>query len=393
VLATAEQPFPVEIAGNAVVERDFVLDDGGTITGVVVDTEGRPLAGMYVVARSPAQRAGPRAGDCKSDVQGAFACNSVAPGEYRVVAQRQPFGARFLLGDGSAGQALTVRANQASSVKLVVEAHGSIRGTVLDGDGKPIADAFVVAARETSGMAVAETRWTWGMRPNVTSADGTFELTGLASDKHTVRAYRKGGGEAIAEHVEVGATVTLQIARGASIEGTARYEGKPVAFLTVSIRDRKTGFSREEAFHEAEGRYAIRDLPRGRFQVTIEAERTRKQVEVDLADGESKTVDVELEDLVTLTGRVVEKGTTTPVAGVQMLANPLGGTMRPRLDENNVSDAQGRFTIRNVSRGKLSIFGVPFAERDRRGLVKVERTIDGTGTIDLGDLELERVGK
>lgn len=390
--------FSVEIADAAVVERDLVLDDGGTIAGTVVDTEGKPVGGMYITVPTLTARRSFLEGGCRSDDRGAFHCAGIPPGEHRVVAQASQFAELRRPGD-AAGQPVTVQANQVATVKLVVEARsGAIRGTVVDGDGKPVGDAFVSAAREgegPSGRAMAETRWSWGVRPNLTATDGSFTVPGLAAGAYTLRAYRMGGGEAIAEHAATGSTVKLQITAPGSIEGTARHAGAPVASLSVSVRNPKTWFSRDEQFYQTAGHYIVRDLPAGHLQITVEADGARTQTEIDLAQGEHRTVDVQLDDLVTVTGRVVEKGTTTPVAGVRMIAHVPGSPMRPALDDDgSTSDARGRFTLRNVSRGKIVLMGIPSNATDRsRGLVSAQPTIEGSGTVDIGDVELGRPGR
>ncbi|MFY0537284.1 carboxypeptidase-like regulatory domain-containing protein [Nannocystis pusilla] len=91
-----------------------------------------------------------------------------------------------------------------------------------------MADAFVGAAREAEragaaqSMASRETRWTFGKQPNMTDAEGRFTLTDLSDGKHTLRAHRRGGGEAIAEHVAIGSEVTLTLAPASRLAGLWR---------------------------------------------------------------------------------------------------------------------------------------------------------------------------
>jgi hypothetical protein len=195
--------------------------------------------------------------------------------------------------------------------------------------------------------------------------------------------------------VDTGSTVTLQIAAPGTIEGTARRAGTPLTTLSVAVSNMETGLSREEQFYQTAGHYIVRDLPRGHLMVTVESDGARKTVEVDLADGERKTVDTELDSLITITGRVVEKGTTTPVRGVRMMIAPKAFTTRPSLgDDDSVSDERGRFTLRNVSPGKLTMLGMPpRGPGPSTSFVHAERTVEGTGTVDIGDVELEKRAK
>ncbi|MGH2897294.1 MAG: carboxypeptidase-like regulatory domain-containing protein, partial [Solirubrobacteraceae bacterium] len=206
-----EAGFQVEVAAGAVVERNLVLDDGGSIRGTVVDAQGAPVAGMYIHTRMASERF-PRLSrnECRSDASGGFACAALAAGDYRVSASSSRFVRPSMPGSDDGSQLVTVRTNEVATVKLVVDAQSAaIKGIVLDGAGKPIQDAFVSAARETDGlggrsMAVMETRWSWDARPILSAADGSFTVSRLAAGKYTLRAYRRGGGEAIAQHAETG---------------------------------------------------------------------------------------------------------------------------------------------------------------------------------------------
>ena len=88
---------------------------------------------------------------------------------------------------------------------------GKITGVVRDADGAPVADAFVEATRESesaaasAGGAMRDGRWgSFWNTPHLTDEDGRFTLPDLEKGKHSLRAHRKGGGEALLEHVEIG---------------------------------------------------------------------------------------------------------------------------------------------------------------------------------------------
>ena len=122
--------------------------------------------------------------------------------------------------DDVQGEKVVVKAGETSTVKLVVESQrGVIAGNVVDSGGEAIVDAYIVAARESDAAgasatdAMRDAQWSWGDAV-ITDAQGKFMVKDLGSGKYTVRAYRKGGGEAFAEHVAVGATVTLSNEEG-----------------------------------------------------------------------------------------------------------------------------------------------------------------------------------
>jgi hypothetical protein len=232
----------------------------------------------------------------------------------------------------------------------------------------------------------------------LTSVDGAFTLTKLAAGNYTVRAYRKGGGEAVAEHIAIGSTAKLQMKATGSIEGTAKRAGGGAApdDLTINVRDVTTGFSRRETFYKSGGHFIVHDLPKGHFSFAVDAEGGQKQVDIDLAEGEAKTgVVVELQALVSITGRLVELGTQKPVPAMQMMAAPASGASRMFFSDSdgendNVTDDSGRFTVKNVPTGKLNIRGFPknFTDDTDYGFVSTVRTVDATstGTVDIGDI-------
>jgi hypothetical protein len=118
-----------------------------------------------------------------------------------------------------------------------------------------------------------------------------------------------------------------------------------------------------------------------------------RELEVELTEGEAKTgLEIELDSLVALTGRIVERGTAAPVADVRVMATSASGELTTRLGErSSVSDEHGRFTIPNVLPGAVRIIGLPAGGRTSSYVfLRLERNIEGSGTIDLGDLEIEK---
>lgn len=395
--------YAIAVAPAATVERDLVIDDGGKLIGSVVDDTGKPVANARIVAIRNTSSYAP---EVDSDASGGFAIEPLRPGDYQITARRNGQDVLHRPGttdDARQGEKVTVRAGQTATVRLIVEApNGTIQGTVVDAAGKPVSDAFVSSARESDaagaqGSSVANTRDDWwgrAARPVLTSTDGGFAVTDLPPGKYTLRAYRKGGGEAVAEHVAVGSTVTLQIQPTASIEGVARSStGAPPEDLAISLRDRRTGFWRSDTFYRTGGRFKVADLPGGHFQVTASGDGRRKAIEFDLQDAEAKTgLEIVLEPQVTVTGRLVEYGTQKPIAGMYVNALPVLGSGAARYDDlNSISDESGRFTVRDAPLGQASIFVTP---KDNRTsdyqFFSIGRTIAGTGTVDIGDLGVPR---
>ncbi len=388
--------YSVEIA-TATVTKDLVLDDSGTIRGTVVDTQNTPIAGVDVFADPHGAHA---YGDHRTSASdGSFVIEGLRPGGYRVVARRNYEDLRKPGTNDDAwdsqGERVTVAAGQTVSVRLVVEPQtGRITGTVVDADNKPVPDAYVSAARESDAAgaptsSVRDTRW-GDDRPALTTPEGRFTLGPFASGHYTLRAYRKGGGEAIAEHVAVGTTATLQIKPTGSIAGTvSRSDGSPPDELDIIINEPKTAFTRRERFYRTAGAFEIRDLPPGAFVLTAIAAGARKQVDVPLSEGEHKTgIAIRLDSTVTITGRVVEMISKQPVPGLRMSARAATlGTTDSSTSGDSVTDETGRFSLSDVPTGRVWIFGVP-QEPNGWTTLQAVRTVTGTGTVDVGDLPI-----
>jgi protocatechuate 3,4-dioxygenase beta subunit len=401
--------FTVDVPAGKVIEKDIILDDGGKIEGVVVDGEGKPVEGVKVDARSIENDWGWNwDSGGKSDAAGKFTLKALRAGEYRVVASKGWFETLRKPGETDdeqhPGEKVTVKAGDTAKVRLVIEAqNGTIKGTVVDPDGKPIGDAYLSAARESDAAGaqqsnVGATRdWDWGdEKPTLTNVDGSFTIGKLSPGKYTVRAYRKGGGEAVQEHVAVGSTTRLQIKHTGEISGVIKRAGNgPVPDeISVGLTDLKTGFNRAEKFYMTGGKYTIHDLPKGHFMLTATAEGGSKKIEIDLAEGEKKSgVDVELDALVTITGRVVELGTTKPVPGMRVFAQLATGggftiSWGGDTDNDNISDETGRFTVKRVPRGQIAVQGMAkeFKNSDYTWFRALE-TIDGSSAnVDIGDI-------
>lgn len=287
--------YQVEVPASGIVEHDFVLEAGGSIAGTVLDQDGAPVAGVVVQARTTRAQIhfGPQ-DELRTDGAGAFAIAGLEPGTYQVVATRDfsPLHKPGTTDYATQGEKTTVKANQTATVKLVVERErGTIAGSVEDAAGAPVTDAYLAATRESdaagaSGVSQRATaRWfSESNKPVLTSADGTFALTKLAPGKYLVRAFRRGGGETVVEHVAVGATgVKLQLKATGSIEGLVTRAGGAPLELTLTVADVAQGFSREETYFRSNGAFAVTDLPAGHFRVTAAGAGGQKSVVVDVA--------------------------------------------------------------------------------------------------------------
>jgi protocatechuate 3,4-dioxygenase beta subunit len=392
------EPMKLEMTGDA--EVTLKLSKGGTIEGRVVDEAGAPVDDAQVYARG--DRWG---GWARNRDDGTFTMEGLDPGTYRVQASRgwgESMRRPGTSDDDLQGERVRVAAGETTRVTLVVEgASGRITGRVVDAAGRPVTDAFIKAERESEaagrqrGGGLREARWGWDEKPAVTDLDGRFTVERLAPGKYTVLAYRRGGSDAYAEGVAVGSDVVLTIKPTASLAGTIEAGGAELREIRVSIADHDTGVDRSEQYFMQGGAWVIRDLPAGKYDISASAPEGSAVIEdVVLAEGEHKTgIVLSLKKMVTITGRVVDGDSREPVAGMAVSAMPVDGAgggyvfyFNSGGDQDNVSDASGRFTVDDVPQGKVRVHARP---RDWGGSSPYTR---GTRIVDLGDGDPIEIG-
>lgn len=397
--------LPLEVELPAGVDLDDVRIEllvDGTLAGRVVDESGVPQPGVTVTAKAPGKWGG---GNTMTDDAGNFVLEHLRVGELRVTAgdywteMRAP----GTSDDDVQGELVTIEAGKRVELELVIESRsGVIRGRVLDEHGAPVDDAFISAERLSDSAAAsaslsrAMVRWgSFGEQPILSEVDGSFTIDELSPGKYVVRAHRRGGGEALLEDVELGSTIELTIAPTSLLGGRLVVPGgeAPERF-SITAEDTKQGISMRDQFYRTQGSWQIAELPRGSYRVTATSSAGTATTEVELAAGERREdVELELEPLVTVRGRLIDIDTREPVAGMivnigrgnVMMARTRGG------DRTEVSDAEGRFEVEQAATGKVRIAITPrsFSTTSRYGWANLSRVLPSEPSVqDIGDIEL-----
>jgi len=385
---------------------DISLAAAGEIKGSVVDNKGTPVKDVNVSARGKTRSMG---GSSRTKDDGTFVIKGVAAGEYRVMAARgwsRALRAPGKSDDDDHGVRTTVAAGETSSVRIVVESEdGVISGEVVDENGKPVTDAFIKAQRQSERAGASKSsarrsvRWGWwgSGSPIMTNTEGKFTVKDLSPGSYTVRAYRKGGGDGLAESVNVGSSVTITIKSVGSVSGTVLLaDGSKPQNFSISVSDEKAGFDRSESFFRTNGSWSMTDLPAGTFIVSVSAaEGTAKQT-IKLGTGQNREgVSFKLESRVSIRGRVIDLEDKTPVGGMYLwvsLVKGDGGNNVPSDKKKNISGADGRFELNKVPAGRIYVGVYPMDwENGTHSFARVLRTIKpGSGVIDVGDIPVAK---
>lgn len=263
--------FKVEVEeGSVTAAQDFELERNGTVRGIVVDANGRPLEGVRISARRThdTNAVVVNVGEMTtSGADGSFAVGQVEPGEETFLegshrnflnSRSEPFGI-------TPGQEI-------AGIELVMKVGGSVTGRVIDEQGNPIADA-IVGARDDVMIEVNP-----ASLPNkaYTDASGTFTLGRLEAGELTLISAAKGylmvevtGLEVIEGHTAP--PVEIRMTAGAHIAGTVRNSlGEPIIGARVTVIDTSAGLKKLTTSTDTNGQYRFDEL--GYYPVEVEAE-------------------------------------------------------------------------------------------------------------------------
>lgn len=252
-----------------------------------------------------------------------------------------------------------------------------ITGRVLSSlTGEPVSGAEVTGYRETPDRTQAaavsrseqENRWRTRQESSGTrsSADGSFRLGGLAASTYTLRVRARGFVESRQERVQVNRDVDLAIDPLGGLAGWVRAleTGLPITAFRLRLREKETSAADETAqgdprefgqgrgrggfdrgrfgdrwrsFEDAEGAFLVDNLQPGAYDLEVVAEGfTGSRSTVKIQSGATtEGIVVSLEEGLSVSGTVMGKGTSTPLAGAAVYLLPL-------VTEQAVGDEEAR---------------------------------------------------
>ncbi|MBP7674953.1 MAG: carboxypeptidase regulatory-like domain-containing protein [Thermoanaerobaculia bacterium] len=260
---------------------DVLLTRGATLSGRVVDEDGRPVAGAGVSLLSSSEssldaavRLRGEASRLRTRPDGSFTATRLPPGENQRLSVQHPEFER-----GTVGGISLVAGGTRSGVVVTIRRGVILTGRVSDPDGNPIAGAEVSAGRSfsvrsSSGGSLTRVRVEMMEAPRTAQSggDGAFELRGLAPGGVSVTVKAPGRATETVDPVllERGARpdpVEIVLEPGATISGriVRRTGGGASGYFVLAQNPRKPSGGRgsTSATPEADGTFRIEGLRAG----------------------------------------------------------------------------------------------------------------------------------
>ncbi|HVG94097.1 MAG TPA: carboxypeptidase-like regulatory domain-containing protein [Planctomycetota bacterium] len=222
------------------------LEAGASVSGVVVDAEGRAVAGRHVMAVGSRSR---QAYSQQTDSQGRFTVGGLEPGPVTLTAMDA---------NASSPASPPVKTDAPSTgIRLVLPRKATIRGRLV---GENVAK-FVVSAQPAEADASAARNASVEV-----AADGRFSLEVWEGVPFTLTARgRDDDRYALKTPVAAGADVTLELTTGLSIDGTLRAaDGKTPAQAWVWAKNPAWNAMAQVG---ADGTWRLRGLPPGSYRI------------------------------------------------------------------------------------------------------------------------------
>ena len=366
---------------------DLRLVPAGVVEGVVKDVaSGAPVAGAKVEA-STAQlgRFGGmhRGASVTTDARGQFRLAGLTPGAIALSARvdvdgrqsREP--TEVLLGIGE----------QVAGVELWVEVAPYLAGRVVDADGRPIAEADILAMGGASGESTQ------------TDADGRFRVLGLDPGVYQVMASHPRYAAAPPRRVELAdrPVTDIELRLTASPRVIGRVEPPTEAAIKVDPDLDPVGFApmmlaAVEQRSRSDGTFEIPRITAGTHTIAAKAiDGRRGQATVVVPDQGEASVVIRLEDGGSIAGTVRDQQ-GQPVVGAGVIIRKTSGPVVRRMIVNGVettadravTDRNGAYLMRGLEAGRYQL-----AVIDERGGSLTLRGRDAP-TVRLADGEAKR---
>jgi protocatechuate 3,4-dioxygenase beta subunit len=319
-----------------------------SISGTILDPDGKPLAGAAVRARLETAKKGGVGATTLAG--GGYTITPLEGGVYQIEARAPGLRVETL------GGIVLHAGEQLRGVDFVLDRGERVLGTVLTPEGHPAPNA-TVAARPAGGKREAEPE-----ASATTGKDGAFEMSGLTVGKKELVASAEGYRRSEAVVVEItpraAARVELKLRTGAFIAGRVTdAKGAPAAGARVTAAPEggggPFGGGRLDGGGEAttgdDGRYRVDGLAGRRFRVTAYPPESAAATLAQAAKGgvkpNAEDCDLQLGAVASIEGVVLRAGARTPIEGASVAISDRG------FSTSATTDSSGAFLLSGIPAG------------------------------------------
>ncbi|MGK0217407.1 MAG: protocatechuate 3,4-dioxygenase beta subunit, partial [Planctomycetota bacterium] len=354
------------------LEHTIELQGGGTISGHVVDSSGRPVSGARLTltyGKGVFGTEGSTVRSADSDDQGVFELRAVTSGELQLQADHD---SRLQ----SSRQALELPpAGVLEGIILKLDDGNSLAGFVRWPDGTPAAGAEIFASFDQAFRAgpTALNAMRGAKARTIADEGGVFVLRGLGKGPFTLRARVDGErrGRARSDGLRPGQEgVEMVLQPSISLKGhVTDQEGEAVRAFTVHLGRvaagdlmKTTTNNHRQDFIDEDGRFRFDDLEEGLWELQVQGDGLITTVphEVTLPrPAESPDFEVLLLRSASLSGQVTAPdGQALADAEVFLISG--GPAWQQMLDQNPfapraVSDEEGNYLLTGIPPGGVSV--------------------------------------
>jgi 5-hydroxyisourate hydrolase-like protein (transthyretin family) len=250
---------PVKSDNVAVGTKDlrFTMEMGLSITGVINDEGGRPVAQLQVQAMPVDSQGGQAQGaNAMTDQEGHFTLSGLAAGDYRLEVPQWGGPNQAWVLDGK-----TTYPAGTADLRLTVGKGVTISGVLLDDSGAGITQGWVSATTKKGGNP----------KYSQPKSDGVWEIAGLESgERYTLTAQAQGRVNATVEDVAAGSKdVKIVLAKGLEASGhLVDAAGKAMAAAQIMFTH-TDGKHSQWTQTQADGRFTVAGLVEGTYEAKV----------------------------------------------------------------------------------------------------------------------------
>jgi PKD repeat protein len=340
---TISDATQIDATQNPVSNINFTIDLGYTISGRVLDDNGKPIAGVDIDVTSD-----------KSDNWGFATTNSegyyFAQGmddrdDYLVRALRDNFPALYYHSSGAVMNASLAEAVVLNStdINFSYYAPETISGTVVNTDGQPLYDIRVDASSETYQLE----------HYCFTDSDGSFTFRGLPSATDYILTavppnHSTYQGQRISNIATPGSAISFILSAGYTLSGvlSAENDGTPISKVYITLSSLAQDIYKRVKT-DSRGEFEFSGLSTSDdYAITIippESTNYANYQETGIQISEDKSIAIELQSALTISG-YVKNSQNVPVANILITASSQDKDIMTRA----LSSADGTYTLYNL---------------------------------------------